>query len=164
MRKTESDLNSEEGNGWYGQSLIETRNLSPEKIRSVLKRSAELKKLWQSWRGSEFPHKSLRGKTLVNMFFEASTRTRSSFELGARRLGATVLNLQPETSSVTKGETLLDTARNLVAMDPDLLIIRHTSAGACGMLSKAIKTPIINAGDGFKEHPSQALLDAFTIE
>lgn len=149
---------------WKNRSLIAAQELSEQDIRSVLNRTKELKKLWRGWRGSEFPHESLRGKTVVNLFFEVSTRTRSSFELAARRLGAYVLNLQPENSSVTKGETLFDTARNLEAMEPDLLVLRHASAGAPYQLSKILKVPIINAGDGFHEHPTQALLDAFTIE
>lgn len=149
---------------WLSQSLIGIQGLEERRIREVLDRARELKKLWRGWRGTEFPHQALRGKTVVNMFFEASTRTRSSFELAARRLGAHVLNLNPEASSVTKGETLFDTARNLVAMDPDLLVLRHASAGAPYQLSKIVKVPIINAGDGFHEHPTQALLDAFTIE
>lgn len=149
---------------WTGCSLIETRSLNAERIREVLSKSKELKKLWNGWRGSEFPHQTLAGKTVVNLFFEPSTRTRSSFELAARRLGAHVLNFDPQSSSVTKGETLFDTARNLEAMDPDLLVLRHSSAGAPGQLSKRIKIPVINAGDGFHEHPTQALLDAMTIE
>lgn len=149
---------------WKNHSLIAARGLKENDIRTVLTRAKELKKLWRGWKGSEFPHESLRGKTVVNLFFEASTRTRTSFELAARRLGAYVLNLQPELSSVTKGETLFDTARNLEAMEPDLLVLRHASAGAPYQLSKIVKMPIINAGDGFHEHPTQALLDAFTIE
>ncbi len=149
---------------WLNRSLIEARGLSQEDIRAVLDRAMEFKKLWRGWRGTEFPHQAMRGRTVVNLFYEPSTRTRSSFELAARRLGAYVLNLQPEASSITKGETLFDTARNLEAMDPDLLVLRHASAGAPYQLSKILKIPIINAGDGFHEHPSQALLDLFTIE
>lgn len=149
---------------WKNRSLIAAQELGEQDIRAVLTRAQELKKLWRGWKGSEFPHDSLRGKTVVNLFFEASTRTRSSFELAARRLGAHVLNLNVESSSVTKGETLFDTARNLEAMEPDLLVLRHASAGAPYQLSKYVKVPIINAGDGFHEHPTQALLDAFTIE
>lgn len=149
---------------WLNRSLIEINGLAESDIREVLDRAKELKKLWRGWKGAEFPHQAMRGKTVVNMFFEASTRTRSSFELAARRLGAYVLNLNPESSSVTKGETLFDTARNIEAMEPDLLVLRHASAGAPYQLSKIIKIPIINAGDGFHEHPTQALLDAFTIE
>jgi aspartate carbamoyltransferase catalytic subunit len=150
--------------GWLNRSLIEARGLAEQDIREVLTRAVELKKLWRGWRGTEFPHQAMRGRTVVNLFFEASTRTRSSFELASRRLGANVLNLSPEGSSVTKGESLFDTARNLEAMDPDLLVLRHASAGAPYQLSKVLKIPIINAGDGFHEHPTQALLDLFTIE
>lgn len=149
---------------WKSRSLLAIKGMNESEIRAILSRAQELKKLWKGWRGAEFPHQALRGRTVVNLFFEASTRTRSSFELAARRLGAHVLNLNPESSSVTKGETLFDTARNLEAMDPDLLVLRHASAGAPFQLSKIIKVPIINAGDGFHEHPSQALLDIFTIE
>ena len=149
---------------WLNRSLIEARGLSQEDIREVLDRAKEFKKLWRGWRGTEFPNQAMRGRTIVNLFYEPSTRTRSSFELAARRLGAYVLNLQPEASSITKGETLFDTARNLEAMDPDLLVLRHASAGAPYQLSKVLKIPIINAGDGFHEHPTQALLDLFTIE
>lgn len=149
---------------WKNKSLIQTRGLGETEIRAVLARAAEFKKLWKGWRGNEFPHQSLRGKTVVNLFMEPSTRTRTSFELAAIRLGAQVLNFSPENSSTTKGETLFDTARNLEAMDPDLLILRHPSAGAAYKLSQLVKVPLINAGDGFHEHPTQALLDAFTIE
>ncbi len=149
---------------WANQSLIETRDLPETSIREILKRATEFKKMWKGWRGSEFPQQSLRGKTIVNLFMEPSTRTRSSFELAANRLGAHVLNFSNDNSSTSKGETLFDTAKNLEAMDPDLIVLRHNSAGAPVQLSKILKIPIINAGDGFHEHPTQALLDAFTIE
>jgi aspartate carbamoyltransferase catalytic subunit len=148
---------------WYRQSLINAQDLSANRALDVLVRAVELKKLWASWRGSEFPRQSLKGRTIVNLFFEASTRTRSSFELAVQRLGGHILNVSSEGSSVVKGETLFDTAQNLEAMDPDLLVLRHASAGAPLQLSRRIKIPIINAGDGFHEHPTQALLDAFTI-
>ena len=106
----------------------------------------------------------LTGKTIVNLFFEPSTRTRSSFEIAAKRLGATSINITGAGSSTVKGETLIDTARNIEAMNPDAIIIRHSSSGAPYVLSQTLKTPIINAGDGFHEHPTQALLDLFTIE
>jgi len=149
---------------WRNRSLVQTLGLSESDVRVVLTRAQELKKMWLGWKGSEFPHASLKGRTVVNLFFESSTRTRSSFELAARRLGGDVLNFTAETSSVTKGETLFDTARNLEAMEPDLLVVRHASAGAPLQLSKMIKVPLINAGDGFHEHPTQAFLDVFTIE
>jgi aspartate carbamoyltransferase catalytic subunit len=106
---------------------------------------------------------TLRGKTVVNFFVEPSTRTRSSFELAEKRLSADALNFSTSTSSLVKGETLLDTLRNLEAMSPDFIVIRHGEAGAPHFLAKHGRTPIINAGDGAHEHPTQALLDAFTI-
>jgi aspartate carbamoyltransferase catalytic subunit len=106
---------------------------------------------------------TLRGKTVVNLFFEPSTRTRSSFELAEKRLSADVLNFTASTSSISKGETLLDTARNLESMAPDIIVIRHGSAGAPHLLSKECCSSIVNAGDGMHEHPTQALLDALTI-
>lgn len=105
----------------------------------------------------------LKGRTLINLFFEASTRTQSSFELAGKRLGADVLNMSVKTSSVSKGETLLDTASTLNAMRPDLLVVRHQDAGAAELLSRKLDCSVINAGDGAHEHPTQALLDALTI-
>jgi aspartate carbamoyltransferase catalytic subunit len=105
----------------------------------------------------------LRGRTLVNLFFEASTRTQSSFELAGKRLGADVINMSVSTSSVNKGETLLDTASTLNAMQCDLLVIRHAQSGAPALLSQKVDAAVINAGDGTHEHPTQALLDALTI-
>jgi len=105
----------------------------------------------------------LRGKTVINLFYEASTRTRTSFELAGKRLSADVLNISTSTSSVVKGETLLDTARNIEAMKCDMIIVRHSCSGAPEYLSKRLKSSVINAGDGFHEHPTQALLDMFTI-
>ena len=106
---------------------------------------------------------ALRGKTVVNLFFEPSTRTRTSFEIAEKRLSADTLNIAIATSSVVKGETLADTALNLEAMRPDMIVLRHSSSGACHLLSRICKSAIINAGDGMHEHPTQALLDAFTI-
>lgn len=105
----------------------------------------------------------LAGRTLINLFFEASTRTQSSFELAGKRLGADVLNMSVKTSSVSKGETLIDTATTLNAMRPDLLVVRHHDAGAAELLSRKLDCCVINAGDGAHEHPTQALLDALTI-
>src|SRR5271163_3590155 len=105
----------------------------------------------------------LKGRTLINVFFEASTRTQSSFELAGKRLGADVVNMSPRTSSVAKGETLIDTAVTLNAMQPDILIIRHASSGAASLLSQKVDCSVINAGDGQHEHPSQALLDALAV-
>ena len=106
---------------------------------------------------------ALRGRTQINLFFENSTRTQASFELAGKRLGADVMNMSVTNSSVTKGETLLDTAMTLNAMNPDLLIVRHHSAGAAELLSRKVGCSVINAGDGSHEHPTQALLDALTI-
>ena len=105
----------------------------------------------------------LNGLTLVNLFFENSTRTQSSFELAGKRLGADVVNMSVQTSSVKKGETLIDTAMTLNAMRPDLLVIRHSASGAVALLSRKVDCAVINAGDGQHEHPTQALLDALTI-
>ena len=105
----------------------------------------------------------LRGLTLVNLFFEASTRTQASFELAAKRLGADTMNMAPRTSSVTKGETLIDTAVTLNAMQPDLLVVRHSASGAAALLSQKVGCSVVNAGDGWHGHPTQALLDALTI-
>ena len=106
---------------------------------------------------------TLRGKTIVNLFYEASTRTRTSFEIAAKRLSADTINISASTSSVVKGETLIDTARNLEAMNPDVIVIRHSAAGAPHMLARMIRPSIINAGDGAHEHPTQSLLDMLTI-
>jgi len=105
----------------------------------------------------------LRGRTLINLFFEASTRTQSSFELAGKRLGADVLNMSVKTSSVSKGETLIDTATTLNAMRPDILVVRHQDSGAAELLSRRLDCCVVNAGDGSHEHPTQALLDALTI-
>src|SRR5436190_9894336 len=106
---------------------------------------------------------ALRGRTVINLFFEPSTRTRTSFEIAAKRLSADAVNVSVSTSSVAKGETLLDTARNLEAMAPDCIVIRHSMAGAPQHLARVTNAPIVNAGDGAHEHPTQALLDALTI-
>src|SRR5438105_2657890 len=105
----------------------------------------------------------LKGRTLVNLFFEASTRTQSSFELAGKRLGADVVNMSPRSSSISKGETLIDTAVTLNAMQPDLLVVRHASSGAASLLSQKVTCSVINAGDGQHEHPTQALLDALSM-
>jgi len=106
---------------------------------------------------------TLRGKTVITLFFEASTRTRTSFEIAAKRLSADTINISASTSSVVKGETLIDTARNLESMNPDIIIIRHSAAGAAHILAGLLEQSIINAGDGAHEHPTQALLDMLTI-
>ncbi len=113
--------------------------------------------------GNKTPEKTLQGKTLINLFFENSTRTQGSFEISGKRLGADVVNMAVQSSSVKKGETLIDTAKTLNAMYPDLLVIRHGSSGAVRLLSRKVDCAVINAGDGTHEHPTQALLDALTI-
>jgi aspartate carbamoyltransferase catalytic subunit len=105
----------------------------------------------------------LKGRTLINLFFEASTRTQSSFELAGKRLGADVVNMSPRASSIVKGETLIDTAVTLNAMQPDILVVRHGSSGAASLLSQKVSCSVVNAGDGQHEHPTQALLDALSI-
>ena len=128
---------------------------------------AELLDLAESYallnRGGKTGRDVLRGRTLINLFFEDSTRTRTSFELAGKRLGADVINMSVSTSSVNKGETLLDTASTLNAMKTDLLVIRHAQSGAPALLSQKVDAAVINAGDGTHEHPTQALLDALTI-
>ena len=106
---------------------------------------------------------TLRGKTVINLFYENSTRTRTSFEIAAKRLSADTINISASSSSAQKGETLADTARNLEAMRPDAIVVRHPSSGAPHVLARAVSRPVINAGDGQHEHPTQALLDLFTI-
>ncbi|MBT5641201.1 MAG: aspartate carbamoyltransferase catalytic subunit, partial [Rhodobiaceae bacterium] len=127
-----------------------------------------LLKLSEKWleigRKSKKKHETLRGLTQINLFFEPSTRTQSSFELAGKRLGADVINMSISQSSVTKGETLIDTAITLNAMKPDILVIRHAAAGAAELLSQKVDCSVINAGDGSHEHPTQALLDALTIK
>ena len=112
-------------------------------------------------RGAAEPR--LRGRTVINLFFENSTRTRTSFELAAKRLGGDVINMQVQASSIKKGETLIDTAMTLNAMRPDVLVVRHPESGAVQLLSEKVDCAVINAGDGSHEHPTQALLDALTI-
>ena len=106
---------------------------------------------------------TLRGKSVINLFYEASTRTRTSFEIAAKRLSADTINISASTSSVVKGETLIDTAKNIEAMNPDLIVIRHSAAGAPHLLASLLRQSIINAGDGAHEHPTQGLLDMMTI-
>ncbi|MFO0651807.1 MAG: aspartate carbamoyltransferase catalytic subunit [Polyangiales bacterium] len=106
---------------------------------------------------------TLRGKTAINLFYEASTRTRTSFEIAGKRLSADVVNISVSTSSVSKGESLLDTVKNLEAMHPDVIVVRHASSGAAHFIARHTRAAVVNAGDGTHEHPTQALLDAFTI-
>src|SRR5215468_911376 len=140
--------------------LLGIRDLSPSDIELRLDRADAAVAI------SRRPDKktsSLRGRTQINLFFEASTRTQSSFELAGKRLGADVMNMSVGSSSVKKGETLIDTAITLNAMRPDVIVIRHHQAGAVQLLARKVDCAVVNAGDGAHEHPTQALLDALTI-
>ena len=142
------------------KDLLGIGDLSAEEIHLILDTAEAMREIGQR------PIKkvpTLRGKTVVNLFYEPSTRTRTSFEIAEKRLSADTLNIAVATSSVMKGETLVDTAMNIEAMAPDMIVLRHPSSGACHLLSRICQSPIINAGDGLHEHPTQALLDAFTI-
>jgi aspartate carbamoyltransferase catalytic subunit len=145
---------------WTRKDLIGLSDLSADEINLVLQTAAAFKDV-----GTREIKKvpALRGKTLVNFFVEPSTRTRVSFELAAFRLSADVINVSASTSSLTKGETLKDTARNLEALHADIIVLRHSSAGAAQFLAERLAASVINAGDGAHEHPTQALLDTFTI-
>jgi aspartate carbamoyltransferase catalytic subunit len=145
---------------WTRKDLLGLRELSAEEITFILETADAFKQV-----GTREIKKvpALRGKTLVNFFIEPSTRTRTSFELAAFRLSADVINISATTSSLTKGESLKDTARNLEALHADILVLRHGSAGAAQFLAERLRTSVINAGDGAHEHPTQALLDLYTI-
>ena len=142
------------------KDLLGIEDLSSEEIGLILDTAEAMKEI-----GSRPIKKvpALRGKTVVNLFFEPSTRTRTSFEIAEKRLSADTLSVAIGTSSVVKGETLVDTALNLEAMSPDMIVLRHSSSGACHLLSRVCRSAIVNAGDGTNEHPTQALLDALTI-
>ena len=142
------------------RDLLGIRNLTAEDITGILDTAENFREI-NSREIKKVP--TLRGKTVINLFFESSTRTRTSFELAAKRLSADAVNISVSSSSVSKGETLLDTALNLDAMQPDCIVVRHGSAGVPHQLAKVSKAAIVNAGDGANEHPTQALLDAMTI-
>ncbi|HJU53245.1 MAG TPA: aspartate carbamoyltransferase catalytic subunit [Pyrinomonadaceae bacterium] len=142
------------------KDLLGIRELSAEEITHILDTAESFRDISRR-EIKKVP--TLRGRTVINLFFEPSTRTRTSFEIAAKRLSADAINISASTSSVTKGETLLDTARNLEAMAPDCIVIRHSSAGAPHQLARICRAGIVNAGDGAHEHPTQALLDALTI-
>lgn len=142
------------------KSILGTNDLTKENILTILDTADTFKEI--STRSiKKVP--TLRGKTIINLFFEPSTRTRTSFEIAGKRLSADVINISGSTSSTVKGENLIDMAQNLEAMNPDILVIRHSHSGTAEMISRSIECPVINAGDGFHEHPSQALLDLQTI-
>ncbi|MBM3858833.1 MAG: aspartate carbamoyltransferase catalytic subunit [Verrucomicrobia bacterium] len=145
---------------WKRKDLLGIQDLSADEIVHILDTAAAFKQVGER-NIKKVP--SLRGKTLINLFIEPSTRTRTSFELAAIRLSADIVNITATASSLVKGETLKDTALNLQALHADIIVIRHGAAGAPHFLSRIVKASIINAGDGAHEHPTQALLDAFTI-
>ncbi|MGH9338996.1 MAG: aspartate carbamoyltransferase catalytic subunit [Acidobacteriota bacterium] len=143
-----------------GKNLLSIADLTDADIELILSTARSFKEV--STRAvKKVP--TLRGKSVINLFYEASTRTRSSFELAGKRLSADVINFSVATSSVQKGETLIDTGRNLQSMNPDIIVLRHQEAGAAHLLARTCQTCIINAGDGMHEHPTQALLDAMTV-
>src|SRR6187200_3171718 len=145
---------------WTRKDLLGLRELTADEINFVLETTDAFKQV-----GTREIKKvpALRGKTLVNFFVEPSTRTRTSFELAAFRLSADVINISATTSSLTKGETLKDTAKNLEALLADIIVLRHSSAGDTQFLADRLHASVINAGDGAHEHPTQALLDSFNI-
>src|SRR5947199_4061367 len=145
---------------WSRRHLLDIESLSPEEIITVLDTARAFKAVGER-AIKKVP--ALRGKTVINLFVEPSTRTRISFELSEQRLSADIINFTAEASSLKKGETLKDTARNLEALNADFIVIRHSASGAPHFLSRVINSSIINAGDGAHEHPTQALLDTFTI-
>jgi len=145
---------------WNRKHLLDIESLSAAEITAVLDTARQFKAVGER-AIKKVP--ALRGKTVVNLFVEPSTRTRISFELAAMRLSADVINFSAEASSLKKGETLKDTARNLEALNADVIIIRHSATGAPHFLSRVVNAHIVNAGDGAHEHPTQALLDTFTI-
>ncbi len=142
------------------KDLISTEDLSRDEIELLISTAESFKEI------SERDIKkvpTLRGRTIINLFYESSTRTRTSFEIAAKRMSADAINISTSSSSVVKGETLRDTAKNLEAMNPDCLVVRHSSSGTPNILAKYLRCSVINAGDGAHEHPSQALLDLFTV-
>ncbi len=149
------------GSTFSHRHILGIEQLSTEDIAYILNTADSFKEI------SARPIKkvpTLRGLTIINLFFEPSTRTRLSFEIAAKRMSADTFNISPSTSSTTKGETLIDTARNISAMHPDIIIIRHSSSGAPHLLSRHVNAAVINAGDGAHEHPSQGLLDLLTVK
>jgi len=142
------------------RNLLGIETLTPEEIKLILDTAVPFKEIFTR---SVKKVPTLRGKTVVNLFYEPSTRTRTSFELAEKRLSADVLNISVNTSSIVKGESLIDTAKTIEAMKADFVVIRHSMAGAPHLLARTITASIINAGDGMHEHPTQALLDLFTI-
>ena len=146
---------------WKHKHLLGLEHLSRQDIELILETAKSFKEV-SNRDIKKVP--ALRGKTVVTLFFEASTRTRISFELAAKRLSADTLNIAANVSSTSKGETLLDTARNIEAMSVDAMVVRHSSSGSVLLLAEGLKCSVVNAGDGCREHPTQALLDMFTLQ
>ena len=146
---------------WTKKDLLGLEYLTKEEIELILDTADSFKEV-STREIKKVP--ALRGKTAVNLFYEPSTRTRVSFEVAAKRLSADVINIATETSSVRKGETLIDTGRNIQALKADIIIMRHNCSGAANMLARALDISVVNAGDGWHEHPTQALLDIFTLK
>ncbi|OGX39966.1 MAG: aspartate carbamoyltransferase [Omnitrophica WOR_2 bacterium RIFCSPLOWO2_01_FULL_41_12] len=146
---------------WTKKDLLGLEYLTKEEIELILTTAESFKEV--STRDiKKVP--ALRGKTVVNLFYEPSTRTRVSFEVAAKRLSADVINIASETSSVRKGETLIDTGTNIEALKADIIVVRHNASGAANMLARHVSISVVNAGDGWHEHPTQALLDIFTLK
>ncbi len=145
---------------WTQKHLLGTANIDAARAELVFARAERYLGFLREGEGKS---EELRGKVIVHLFFEASTRTRASFEMASKRLGAEVVNLNPKGSSVSKGESLLDTLKNIEAMRADAIVVRHSESGVPHFLASHSSVPILNAGDGLHEHPTQALLDAFTI-
>lgn len=153
---------NDETRAWTRKDFTGIESLDPAELRLLLEESKKQKALLTSSEGAiEWP---LAGRTVVNLFAEPSTRTRIAFEMAALKLGGTVINVDKEASSFTKGESLRDAANNLEALQADMLVLRHRSAGAADYLSRVLSIPVINGGDGSHEHPTQALLDVFTLQ
>jgi aspartate carbamoyltransferase catalytic subunit len=146
---------------WAKKDLLGLEDLSREEIELILSTAESFKEV-STREIKKVP--ALRGKTVVNLFYEPSTRTRVSFEVAAKRLSADVINIATETSSVKKGETLIDTGRNIEALKADIIVVRHNASGAAAMLARHVSISVVNAGDGWHEHPTQALLDIFTLK
>lgn len=146
---------------WTKKDLLGLEYLTSEEIELILDTAESFKEV-STREIKKVP--ALRGKTAVNLFYEPSTRTRVSFEVAAKRLSADVINIATETSSVRKGETLIDTGKNIQALKADIIIMRHNCSGAANMLARSLNISVVNAGDGWHEHPTQALLDIFTLK
>jgi aspartate carbamoyltransferase catalytic subunit len=146
---------------WQKKDLLGLEELTREEIELILNTADSFKEI-STREIKKVP--ALRGKTVVNLFYEPSTRTRVSFEVAAKRLSADVINIATETSSVKKGETLIDTGTNIQALKADIIVVRHNSSGAAAMLARHLAISVVNAGDGWHEHPTQALLDIFTLK